>query len=79
MSLKIQMNLDNPHIAKLYCIFNDKDAIYLLMELCIDGDLSDQGRIIQKDQHRVKKTAIGIMKGLSYLHMKNILHRDLKL
>jgi aurora kinase len=37
--LKIQSVLDHPNITKLYGFFEDKDYIYLLLELGSEGQL----------------------------------------
>ena len=37
--IKIQSFLDHPNIAQLYSVFVEQNKLYLLMELCCDGDL----------------------------------------
>lgn len=37
--VKIQSCLEHPNVAKLYGFFEDKDNIYLLMELGYEGQL----------------------------------------
>jgi aurora kinase len=37
--LKIQSCLDHPNVTKLYGFFDDKDNIYLLLELGSEGQL----------------------------------------
>ena len=38
-SLKIQMYVSHPNVAQTYGIIVEKDKVYILMELCVDGDL----------------------------------------
>lgn len=37
--IKIQSFLNHPNIVKLYSFFCDKSYIYLVMELCMSGEL----------------------------------------
>ena len=43
-SIKIHSFLDQPNIIKLYSVFDDSEHIYLLMELCMDGNLKSQAK-----------------------------------
>ena len=36
---KIQNFLSHSHIVKLYTVFDDAENVYLLMELCCEGNL----------------------------------------
>lgn len=71
--------LDHPNITKLYGFFDDKDFIYLLLELGSEGQLY---RIIKEKRRVSENTCIFLMKqiceALKYLHTLNILHRDIK-
>lgn len=46
-SIKIHMFLNQPNIVKLYSVFDDQEHIYLLMELCTDGNLKSQAKSIK--------------------------------
>lgn len=78
-SLKIQMYAEDPNIAKVYHIFQEEDSIYLVMELCVDGDLTHRLKSLRKNKQALRQMIRGVVKGLRYLHNKKILHRDLKL
>lgn len=39
--IDILKNLDHPNIVKLYEVFEDKNNIYLVTELCTGGELFD--------------------------------------
>ncbi len=43
-SIKMHSFLDQPNIIKLYSVFHDSEHIYLLMELCMDGNLKSQAK-----------------------------------
>lgn len=70
---------DNPHenIVGCYDIIDDIDTIYIVMEYCVDGDLSRYlGCPIS--EHKCQNYFHQITKGLIYLYDNNIIHRDLK-
>jgi calcium-dependent protein kinase len=71
--------LDHPNIVKLYETFEDERNIYLVMELCLGGDLFD--RIIGAGSFSEFEAAIvmqQIIRGVYYMHLKHFCHRDLK-
>jgi serine/threonine protein kinase len=72
------MLLDQPNVVKLYSVFHDTDHIYLLMELCTDGDLRSEAKKL-KNPKEIKKFILGIAYGLRHLHRRNIRHGDIKL
>ncbi|XP_045468652.1 serine/threonine-protein kinase PLK4 [Harmonia axyridis] len=75
----IHSRLKHPSILELYTFFEDANYVYLVLELCHNGEL----------QYYVKKRVLtegeagNIMKqvveGMKYLHSHNILHRDISL
>jgi len=72
-------SLDNPHIIRLFEVFQDRVNVYLVMEYCAGGDVCDA---IQAESSFTEKIASNIMKqvanGVAYMHRKHICHRDLK-
>ncbi|XP_044757238.1 serine/threonine-protein kinase PLK4 [Coccinella septempunctata] len=75
----IHSRLKHPSILELYTFFEDANYVYLVLELCHNGEL----------QYYIKKRVLteseagNIMKqvveGMKYLHSHNILHRDISL
>ena len=63
----------------MHCAFQDKDYLYLIMDLLTGGDLRYHichKRQFNEDQSRFFSSCI--LLGLEYIHMNNIIHRDIK-
>jgi calcium-dependent protein kinase len=77
--LAILKSLDHPNIVKLFEVYEFKNNIYLVTELCEGGELFYH---ITKTKHLTEAQAAKIMRqifsAISYLHSKKICHRDLK-
>jgi serine/threonine protein kinase len=63
----------------MYGYFDDEKHVYLLMELCADGQLYE----ILKDKRRLSEEEARPMirqlcEAVDYLHRNDILHRDIK-
>ena len=80
--INILKQLDNEHIMKLYEEIDTPDYLYLVLEYINGIPLID---ILKNEKNgflpekRAKKLIIQIIKGIIYLHNKNICHRDIKL
>jgi len=81
----IQKQLDHPNIVKLYEVYEDPRAVYLVMELCTGGELFD--RIVEQAEagdgaaFNEKAAAVymrQIMRAMVYIHSKDFVHRDIK-
>lgn len=71
--------MDHPNIIKLYEVFEDHRSIYLILELCVGGELFD--RIIDMGHFTEPQAAIVLQhmfRALFYMHENSICHRDLK-
>ena len=78
--IEILKNLNHPYIIKLYEYYVTNDYIFLINELCEEGDLQGKIRKIKKfPEFIVKVIMLQIFKALMYLNEKRIIHGDLKL
>jgi NIMA (never in mitosis gene a)-related kinase len=76
-----ELNHDN--IVKYYDSFIDNQNLNIVMEYCDGGDLSqfihsykEKNKSI--DNNKIYDIFLQIAKGLEYLHMQKIIHRDIK-
>lgn len=59
--------------------FQDRDSLYLIMDLMPGGDLRYQiGKHEIFPEHIVKFFVCCIIIGLEFIHNNNIIHRDIK-
>ncbi|KAI8883502.1 auroralike protein kinase putative [Backusella circina FSU 941] len=75
-----QKQMKHPNIIQLYGYFNSDDHITLILELAPNGDLFS--RLMKFGTFNPQETAkymCDICDGLSFLHRKRIIHRDVKL
>ena len=79
--IRILARCNHKNIIKLYSAFEDKDYVYLLLELAVGGSLYNK----LKEQKRFNETTTAsymtdIIKAVSHLHNMTppIIHRDLK-
>jgi serine/threonine protein kinase len=77
--LRIHESLNHENIIKVLGIIYEKDYIYIVMELCKNGDLLDY---IQKNPNRTQRKILSyffqILKAVAYLHERGIAHLDIK-
>ncbi|KAI3716463.1 hypothetical protein L1987_67361 [Smallanthus sonchifolius] len=69
----------HPNIVSYKDVFEDKDAIYLLMELCEGGELFD--KIVAKGHYTERAAALvikTILEVVQTCHKHEVIHRDLK-
>lgn len=78
--IKIMCQLDHPHIVKIYEYFTDEENFYISMEYLQGGNLIDKLEEIDiLDEYSVCCIMEQLLSCVHYLHLNNIVHRDLKL
>lgn len=77
----IHHQLRHPNILELYHFFEDATMVYLIMELCANGELFHflKKRKGALSEEEARGFFFDIVKGVDYLHEHGIIHRDLKL
>jgi len=77
--IRLLLQVDHPHIVKMYEVFISKKNVYLIMELLEGGEMFDR---IVSERHFSEQIAafaiVQILDALVYCHAKGICHRDLK-
>jgi len=67
--------MDHPNIVRVHEKFVAEDAVYLVTELCVGGDLYARSPYTEgQAAHIVSQMLLA----LAYMHKRNICHRDLK-
>lgn len=78
--IQIMKMMDHPNIIKLYETFEDRQHIFLVMELCKGGDLGK--KLVEQEYFSEAQGAVlmeQILRPVFFLHVKkHICHRDLK-
>ncbi|ODV65634.1 hypothetical protein HYPBUDRAFT_95857, partial [Hyphopichia burtonii NRRL Y-1933] len=70
---------DSPYVAQLYCSFQTRDYLYLVMEYLNGGDCSTLLKVLGTLGNEWAKRYIAeVVVGIDDLHRRGIIHRDLK-
>ncbi|XP_076834890.1 serine/threonine-protein kinase PLK4 isoform X2 [Brachyhypopomus gauderio] len=79
--VEIQCRLKHPSILELYNYFEDSNYVYLVLEMCHNGEMSRFLKDRKKPftEEEVRHFMHQIVKGMLYLHTHGIMHRDLTL
>ena len=72
--------MNNPFVVNMLCSFQDRDYIYLVLQLLTGGDLRYHltNYIYSFTETQLKFLLSNIILGLQYICSKKIIHRDLK-
>lgn len=78
--VRIHIRLKHPSILELYTLIENKDYVYLVLQLAKNGEfgayLKSKGRL---DENETRHYMHQIVSGLLYLQKHNVMHRDLTL
>ncbi|XP_027197350.1 phosphorylase kinase gamma [Dermatophagoides pteronyssinus] len=67
------------YIIKLYDVFESSTYIFLVFELCKNGELFDYlTNVVTLSEKRTKVIMKQLFEAVDYLHQKRVVHRDLK-
>ncbi|KAM4694304.1 hormonally up-regulated neu tumor-associated kinase homolog A-like [Discoglossus pictus] len=77
---RIHQIIKHPNIVQLYETLETENSYYMVMELCLGGDLMDKICDKKKLEERdVRKYIRQIMSAVEHLHHHGVVHRDLKI
>ena len=78
--IQILKKLEHPNIMKIYEYYDDSKNIYIVSELCDQGDLlGKMTKLGSMSELVVKFLMSQILNALSYLHDNRVFHGDIKL
>ncbi|XP_058440052.1 serine/threonine-protein kinase PLK4 isoform X4 [Marmota monax] len=79
--VKIHCQLKHPSILELYNYFEDNNYVYLVLEMCHNGEMNRylKNRMKPFSENEARHFMHQIITGMLYLHSHGILHRDLTL
>jgi len=77
----IMAKLDSPYIVKMMGHWKDEDKLYMLLKMYQGGELQSVIHTDTRDgipEWAAKFYAANILEGLSYMHHRHVIYRDLK-
>ena len=76
--MDILRKLSHPNIAKIYDFYQSDDCYYLINEFFAEGNICDYIGKGNLNEQQLSIIFYQVLSGLSYLHEKDIIHRDMK-
>ena len=78
--ISIMHQCDSPFIVKYFGSFFQDSDLWIVMEYCEAGSVSDMMKLlaITLDEEHIAPILSDTLKGLEYLHLKKKIHRDIK-
>jgi len=78
--INIHKALSHPHVVQFINVFEDRENVYMLLELCTNQTLSELlKRRRRLTEIETKCYVLQILDALQYLKDNRVIHRDLKL
>ncbi|NXX47088.1 HUNK kinase, partial [Tricholaema leucomelas] len=77
---RIHQMIKHPNVVQLYETLETANSYYMVMELCLGGDLLD--RVCEQrrlSEWEVRRYTRQILAAVEHLHRQGIVHRDLKI
>ncbi|GAW22554.1 hypothetical protein ANO14919_120940 [Xylariales sp. No.14919] len=77
--IALLLGLSHPNIVSLKDTFNERNAVYLVLDLVPDRELFDL--IVKKQkltEPETRKIFLQLFEAVKYLHDRNVVHRDIK-
>lgn len=78
--ISIHKSLKHPNIVQVERFFEDKENVYILMELCHNHSLCEllkRRKVLTELE--IQSYLLQIISGLKFIHSRHILHRDVKI
>ena len=76
--IQLLQKMDHPNIVQCFGVYEDHSKLFIVMEYCSKGDLSDLLKVSFLEEEDVKALFKGLVSALQYLHTQKVMHRDLK-
>lgn len=79
--VEIHSQLKHPSVLELFNYFEDNHYVYLILEICHNGELNRYLKTKRRTltENEARRILTQVVEGLIYLHSHNIIHRDLSL
>ncbi len=78
--IKIHRSLHHEHVVRFDRYFEDKDNVYIVLDICHNQSLSDLIRRRKRlSELEARYYITQLVQGMAYCHQNKIIHRDLKL